>query len=449
MRKLYLGVLLTSLLIPSVTFAAWWNPFTWFRSNKKDVQKEIVNAATSTSKNSSSTEIKNTTNLSFQDKVKPVTNTVTKLTNSQIIKKVKPATVYIETNDGAGSGMIISSDGYVLTNAHVVKGFTNVSVTISTGVKFSGTVIGRDEAVDVAVIKLISDQFFTKVEFGNSDKLEQGDNVFTIGFPFGLKGDISFTNGVISRLFDDYIAHSAEIHPGNSGGPLVNEYGQVIGINTASYTDQVIEGIQLGETIKLAIPINTAKDLVVSLKNGKNLVVESKKEKDEKARALKEAGCKESGQVFYNQYVQKVNELYNKNDSEFVDLISQIDQQISFTKNGIESDVSRITSNYDGIISNLRSGYEKLIISYETAAMRAGESVTTNPYKDKLENEISSYESQKQSQISSVRYSAEKEINRLQALKDKAYSNIGKDKNAALEKAVLEKEKFYQECLSK
>ena len=198
---------------------------------------------------------------------------LTKLINSQIIGKIKPATVYIETQDGAGSGMIFTTDGYVLTNAHVVKGYSSVDISISSGETLSGKVVGRDEEADLAVIKIASEKTFSKVNFGDSSKTEQGEEVFTLGFPFGIKGDVSFKEGTISRRIEGYFETSAEIHPGNSGGPLVNRYGQVIGVNTAIYGKSVA-GLQLGETIKLAIPINTAKNLIVDLKAGSNKVVQ-------------------------------------------------------------------------------------------------------------------------------------------------------------------------------
>ncbi len=108
------------------------------------------------------------------------------------------------------------------------------------------------------------------VKFADSDLVQQGDEVFTFGFPFGIKGDVSFKDGTVSRKFiyneSTYIETSAEIHPGNSGGPLVNKFGEVVGINTGKLGDSV-NGIILGESIKLAIPINVANNLVPWLKS--------------------------------------------------------------------------------------------------------------------------------------------------------------------------------------
>lgn len=201
-----------------------------------------------------------------------------KLTNAEIIKKVKPATVYIETSDSAGSGMIIDSTGYILTNAHVVTGASVAKIKLSDSRVFSASVVGRDENVDLAVLK-ISGSDFPKVTLGNSDEVAQGDEVFTLGYPFGLEGDVSFKEGTISRKISDgtttYLETSAEIHPGNSGGPLVNKYGEVIGINTAAF-GKSIQGIAVGETIKLAIPINTTIKLIPELKMGRNIVLPKK-----------------------------------------------------------------------------------------------------------------------------------------------------------------------------
>ena len=205
----------------------------------------------------------------------PVANTAPSklgtLSNAEIIKRIKPATVYIQSVEGSGSGMIIEAGGFILTNAHVVKGFTNAQVTLQSGDVYLAIVVGRDENTDLAILKIYGDQF-PIVQFGDSSKVNQGDEVFTFGFPFGIEGDVSFKEGTVSRRIEGYFETSAEIHPGNSGGPLVNIYGQVVGVNTAIYGKSVA-GLQLGETIKLAIPINTAKDLIPKLKEGLNVTV--------------------------------------------------------------------------------------------------------------------------------------------------------------------------------
>lgn len=191
------------------------------------------------------------------------------LSNAAIIKKVSPAVVYVETPYGSGSGMIIGKDGYILTNAHVVKETGTIKVILSDGKTYTVDSVASDEKADIAIIKIEATNL-PIIEFANSDLAQQGDEVFTFGFPFGIKGDVSFKEGTISRRFTEsgltYIETSAEIHPGNSGGPLVNKFGKVIGINTGKIGDMV-NGIILGESIKYSIPGNVASNLIPELKS--------------------------------------------------------------------------------------------------------------------------------------------------------------------------------------
>lgn len=160
---------------------------------------------------------------------------------------------------GEGSGFIISADGRILTNAHVVDGADTVSVTLKDGRKYQGQVLGKDTVTDVAIVKISANQLPT-VALGNSDQLKPGEWAIAIGNPLGL--DNTVTTGIISatgRSSSDvgvpdkrvsFIQTDAAINPGNSGGPLLNARGQVIGMNTA-----IIQGTQ---GLGFAIPINTA-----------------------------------------------------------------------------------------------------------------------------------------------------------------------------------------------
>ena len=160
---------------------------------------------------------------------------------------------------GTGSGFIISRDGSILTNAHVVAGADTVRVILKDGRSFEGKVMGRDELTDVAVVKIESNNLPT-VELGNSDQLQPGEWAIAIGNPLGL--DKTVTTGIISATGRssnqigapdkrvEFIQTDAAINPGNSGGPLLNARGQVIGMNTAI--------IQRAQGLGFAIPINTA-----------------------------------------------------------------------------------------------------------------------------------------------------------------------------------------------
>lgn len=140
---------------------------------------------------------------------------------------------------GLGSGFIISEAGQVVTNAHVVDGASRVTVKLEDGRKFEAKVIGSDPMTDIALLKVDADVDFPTVSFGPSDGLRVGDEVVAVGNPFGLGGTV--TSGIISALsrninagpFDDFIQTDAAINRGNSGGPLFNNDGAVIGVNTA------------------------------------------------------------------------------------------------------------------------------------------------------------------------------------------------------------------------
>jgi len=217
------------------------------------------------------------TKVSSTSKAQLITSTSTKdLTVPEIVKKVSPSVVAISTKstttssditgqtaeqDGVGTGIIFNTDGYILTNYHVISGAQNVKVTLSNGKEVSAKVINYDAAADVAVIKLAAN---TKVpgvaEFGDSDMLQVGEPVVAIGNPLGKEFIGSVTTGVVSALNRQvsienkdlkFIQTDAAINPGNSGGPLVNSKGQVVGINTAKISVAGVEGLGF------AIPINT------------------------------------------------------------------------------------------------------------------------------------------------------------------------------------------------
>lgn len=164
-----------------------------------------------------------------------------------------------------GSGFIISADGYILTNYHVVNGADEVMVKLSDGREVKGEIKGSDDKVDLALIKISEKGPLPFAELGDSDTLEVGEWVMAIGNPFGLShtvtvGIVSAKGRVIgSGPYDDFIQTDASINPGNSGGPLFSSEGRVVGINTA-----IISGG--GGGIGFAIPISMAKTVVSQLR---------------------------------------------------------------------------------------------------------------------------------------------------------------------------------------
>lgn len=167
-----------------------------------------------------------------------------------------------------GSGFIISSDGYILTNNHVVEKAEEIKIKLDNGKEYEAKVVGKDPKTDLALIKVNPDKNFSDpVVLGDSDELRVGDWVIAVGNPFGLGHTV--TAGIISAKgrvigagpYDDFLQTDAAINPGNSGGPLFNLKGEVVGINTAI--------VARGQGIGFAIPINMARELLPQLKEGK------------------------------------------------------------------------------------------------------------------------------------------------------------------------------------
>ncbi len=171
-----------------------------------------------------------------------------------------------QVQQGTGSGFIVSSDGLVITNAHVIDGADKVTVTLKDGRTLEGKVLGEDKITDIAVVKIEAESLPT-VQFADSDGVQIGEWAIAIGNPLGL--DNTVTTGIISATHRnssqigvgdkriDFIQTDAAINPGNSGGPLLNAKGEVIGINTAI--------IRNAQGLGFAIPINTARNVAEQL----------------------------------------------------------------------------------------------------------------------------------------------------------------------------------------
>ncbi|MEG0692330.1 MAG: trypsin-like peptidase domain-containing protein [Oscillospiraceae bacterium] len=203
--------------------------------------------------------------------------------NDKVSASVVGVAVYSKTTGfqlaGQGSGIVMSKDGYIITNAHVVSSKTSnvqiakIEVILHDGTTHEAQLVGGDLKTDLAVLKITADNL-VPAEFGDSDKLSVGDRVIVIGNPSGLEYAGSFTQGVVSALSRniymsqldsevEYIQTDAAINPGNSGGAFINEFGQVVGISSAKLSAEGYEGMGF------AIPINNAKDVIDSLiKNG-------------------------------------------------------------------------------------------------------------------------------------------------------------------------------------
>ena len=169
---------------------------------------------------------------------------------------------------GVGTGFVFRSDGYIITNNHVIEGAEEIKVTFNDGKQFNGKVVGRDPLTDIAVIRIEASELPT-IPLGDSDTAKVGEFVIAIGNPYGLSHTV--TTGVLSakgrpisagdsgREYENFLQTDAAINPGNSGGPLLNLQGEVIGINTAI--------LPYAQGIGFAIPINMAKSILEQLIN--------------------------------------------------------------------------------------------------------------------------------------------------------------------------------------
>ncbi len=197
------------------------------------------------------------------------------LTIPQVYTKVKDSVVGIivtvagnaTVSQGSGTGIILSEDGYISTNAHVVDGATAIKVVLSNEKEYVAELIGSDSRTDIAVLK-IDETGLSPAEFGDSESLVVGETVIAIGNPYGLELAGTVTSGIVSALnrqividgfYMTLIQTDASINPGNSGGPLVNSYGQVIGITSSKIVQSGYEGIGF------AIPMSGATKIIEEL----------------------------------------------------------------------------------------------------------------------------------------------------------------------------------------
>jgi S1-C subfamily serine protease len=199
---------------------------------------------------------------------------------AEIVERIKPSVVAINTQaqgsnflfrviptEGAGSGMILDTQGHVLTNSHVVRGASRIEVALSDGRRVPGRLVGDDASTDLAVVKIDADNL-KPVRLGDSNKLNVGDRVIAVGNALALPGGPTVTEGIVSAVdrtideendvvLEDLIQTDAAINPGNSGGPLLDAAGNVVGVNTAIASD--------AQSIGFAIAIAPARQAIDQL----------------------------------------------------------------------------------------------------------------------------------------------------------------------------------------
>jgi len=209
------------------------------------------------------------------------------LAASDIYQRLRPSVVEITStangrfgqSEGSGSGVIIDEQGFILTNYHVVSGADDIEVTLDDGSTLAATMVGNDPGNDLAVVRIDPPAGgLTAARLGDADELRVGDAVFALGNPFGLEA--TFTEGIVSAVGRTYspgtgtrplrnmIQTDAAVNPGNSGGPLVNCYGEVVGINSL-LENPTGQGVNVG--IAFAVSINTAKRSLDDLVAGNSI----------------------------------------------------------------------------------------------------------------------------------------------------------------------------------
>ena len=193
------------------------------------------------------------------------------LTAQEVYAKVNPATVLVVAEQGesalVGTGVIMTADGYVITNAHVISGGETCWVVLANGMDYTAQLVGYDTDEDLAVLKLENAQDLPVAEFGNSDLAVVGDRVYAIGNPLGIELRGTLTEGILSAINRDVelegrilnvLQTTAALNNGNSGGPLINRYGQVIGINTLKMSGTGAPDEATVEGLGFALPISSA-----------------------------------------------------------------------------------------------------------------------------------------------------------------------------------------------
>lgn len=261
-----------------------------------------------------------------------------------------------QTRQGLGSGFVISSDGYVVTNNHVVKEVDKITIKLVNGKSYEAKIVGIDPYSDLALLKIKTKEKLKTVYLGDSDKVEVGDLAFAIGNPFGLSS--TFTMGVISSKGQDLspndpihkIQTDVAINRGNSGGPLLNIRGEVIGIN------QIIISPSGGSVgIGFAIPINYAIDVVEKLREGRDIKpgfigVASPEATSEE---LKQLGIKEKGLLVKS--VALGSPAY-KAGMQLYDLIIKVDGKTADSFSVLKSAVMKKGPGKDLLLTVIRKG---------------------------------------------------------------------------------------------
>ena len=258
-------VLLTAAVaLASFGAGSLYTSYNWIQDKEVALSKSQTNTVQTPNANVNQTGATHTAvNMSVSEIASAASNSVVEITTESVQNDMFMRQ-YV--SEGAGSGVIISSDGYIVTNNHVINGATKITVRLKDGTEYEGKLIGTDSQTDLAVIK-VDAKDLSAVTYGDSDQLVVGDTAVAIGNPLGELGG-TVTNGIISATGRQIslenqtmtlLQTNAAINPGNSGGGLFNDQGQLIGIVVAKSSGSNVEGLGF------AIPVNVVKEVVQSI----------------------------------------------------------------------------------------------------------------------------------------------------------------------------------------
>jgi len=249
-KKLSIVILVVIILIA----VAWAIPYINLSSKLNKVQNEVISLRSDITGSSM-----------VPDKIKSLQDY--NLATMKIAALLEPSVVKIELPNNKGSGFIVSNSGHIVTCNHVITQADSITVTLKNGSKYDAKLVRKDENEDIAILKIVSDRNdFIPAPFGSSANVEIGEDVLAIGYPqsYDLVGPATFTKGIISAIQTmqnrTWIQTDAALNAGNSGGPLVNLRGQVIGINKIEMVDDHLgEGV---DSLNFAIPIDEVKQFI-------------------------------------------------------------------------------------------------------------------------------------------------------------------------------------------
>lgn len=259
------GIALTlAVALASFGAGSLYTSYSWIQDQNKNVSVQSNNNTNKATTNISQTSVKTSGNsLSVAEVANLVSNSVVEITTESVANDMFMRQYVTE---GAGSGVIISSDGYIATNNHVIEGASKITVRLTDGKEYEAKLIGTDAQTDIAVIKL-EGVTLEPVKLGDSSQLAVGDTAIAIGNPLGELGG-TVTNGIISALDREIVLENqtmtllqtnAAINPGNSGGGLFNDQGELIGLVVAKSAGSNVEGLGF------AIPANVVEEVVSSI----------------------------------------------------------------------------------------------------------------------------------------------------------------------------------------